>query len=81
MTLLGAGGVDELTPDWPKSGHSPGARRWRWQPHIMVVVVGDGGGSGKGWGMSQHVTFMMFQPWLLDLATHGHLLIINGNYY
>ena len=43
--------------------------------------MGDGGGSGKRWGTSQHVTFMTFQPWLLDLATRGRLLLINGNYY
>ena len=43
--------------------------------------MGDGGGSGKRWGTSQHVTFMTFQLWLLDLATCGRLLLINGNYY
>lgn len=47
----------------------------------MVVVVGDGGGSEKRRGTSQCVTFVMFQPQLLDLATHGRLSIINSNYY
>ena len=47
----------------------------------MVVVVGDGGGSEKRWGTSQCVMFMTFQPWLLNLATHGCLSIINSNYY
>ena len=31
-------------------------------------------------GWSQHVMFIMFQLWLLDLAIHGCLLLINGNY-
>ena len=65
----------------PKVGVHQGAWWWRWRLHVTVVVVGDGGGSGKGWGTSQHVTFVTFQPWLLDLATRRRLLIINGNYY
>ena len=43
--------------------------------------MGDGGGSGKRWGMSQRVTFVTFQPRLLNLATCGRLLLINSNYY
>jgi hypothetical protein len=44
-----------------------------------VVVVGGGGGSEKRWGTSQCVTRVTFQPRLLDLATRGRLLLINGN--
>ena len=54
------------------------------QPHTVVVVVNGGGGEWwweEGMGRSQCVTVMMFQPWLLDLATHGCLLLINHNYY
>jgi hypothetical protein len=41
---------------------------------VVVVVV-----RGKmGW--SQCVTRVTFQPRLLDLATRGRLLLINGNY-
>jgi hypothetical protein len=47
----------------------------------MVVVAGDGGGSERRWGMSQCVTRVTFQPRLLDLATRGRLLLINGNYH
>jgi hypothetical protein len=50
MASLGAGRIDELALDVPKSGQSPGARRPQWRPRIMVVVVGGGGGSGKRWG-------------------------------
>jgi len=46
-----------------------------------MVVVGDGGGSEKRWRTSHNVTFVTFQPWLLDLATRGRLILINGNYY
>ena len=42
-----------------------------------MVVVDDGGGSEERWGMSHIVTFVTFQPWLLDLATRGRLLLIN----
>jgi len=45
------------------------------------VVVGGGGGSEKRWGTSQCVTQVTFQPRLLDLATCGRLLLINGNYH
>jgi hypothetical protein len=69
----------------PQVGNHWGARRRQWRPRIMVV---DGG----WWWMvvvvvrgkmrqSQCVTWVMFQPWLLDLATHGRLLLINGNYH
>jgi hypothetical protein len=37
---------------------------------MLVVVV-----RGKA-GWSQHVTFVTFQPRLLDLATRGRLLLI-----
>ena len=47
--------------------HSGGGGEWWWW--------------GEGMGRSQCVTIMMFQPWLLDLATHGCLLLINHNYY
>ena len=46
--LLGASGIDELAPDWPRSGQSPGARRWRCWPCVVVVVVVVGGGGGEG---------------------------------
>ena len=62
----------------PNAGSHWGAQWQWWQPHTMVVGGGGGGGSGKRWGMSQHVTFMTFQPQLLNLATHRRLLIING---
>ena len=41
----------------------------------------DGNGSEERWGTSHVVTFVTFQPRLLDLATCGRLLIINRNYY
>ena len=81
MAVAGGVGIDDLPQIGPKVGIHQGARRRRWQLHVMVVVVGDGGGSGKRWGTSQCVTFVTFQPWLLDLATRGRLLIINSNYY
>jgi hypothetical protein len=65
----------------PNAGSHRGTRWRRWQPRMMVVVVGDGGGSGKRWGTSHVVTFMTFQPRLLDLATRGRLLLIHGNYH
>jgi hypothetical protein len=70
VASLGAGRIDELALDVPKSGQSPGARRRRWRPRVMVVVVGRDGGT------SQRVTFVTFQPRLLDLATRGRLLLI-----
>ena len=47
----------------------------------MVVVVDSGGGSEERWGTSHVVTFVTFQPRLLDLATRGRLILINSNYY
>jgi hypothetical protein len=47
----------------------------------MEVVVSGGGGERKRVGWSQRVTFVTFQPRLLDLATRGRLLLINGNYH
>ena len=47
----------------------------------MVVVVNGGGGSEQRWGTSHVVMFVTFQLQLLDLATRGRLLLINGNYY
>ena len=46
-----------------------------------MVVVDSGGGSEERWGMSHVVMFVTFQPQLLNLATHGRLILINGNYY
>ena len=37
---LGAGGIDELAPAWPKSGHSPGGST------AVVVAARTGGGGG-----------------------------------
>jgi hypothetical protein len=54
----------------------------------MAVLAARGGGGGGGvvvvsgkMGWSQCVTWVTFQTRLLDLATCGRLLIINGNYY
>ena len=58
----------------PKAGSHRGAR-WRWLQLCMMVVV-----KGKD-GWSQYVMLVMFQPRLLDLATRGHLLLINSDYY
>ena len=44
----------------------------------MVVVV-DGGGGEKRDGMVTMCDASDFQPWLLDLATRGRLLLINYN--
>ena len=38
VALLGAGGIDELALDWPKSGQSPGGSM------AVVVAVRNGGG-------------------------------------
>ena len=43
----GIGKINKHTLAWPKHGDSPGARWWRWQPHVLVVVVGGGGGGEK----------------------------------
>ena len=37
---LGAGGIDELAPAWPKSGHSPGGST------AAVAAARKGGGGG-----------------------------------
>ena len=37
---LGTGGIDELAPAWPKSGHSPGGST------AAVVAARTGGGGG-----------------------------------
>ena len=87
VASLGAGGIDEPAPDWPKSGQSPGG-----STAAVLAARGGGGGGGLWWwwvvvvvsgkmGWSQCVTWVTFQTRLLDLATRGRLLIINGNYY
>jgi len=81
VAVAGGVGIDDLPRLGPKVGIHLGAQRRRWQARVMVVVVGDGGGSGKRWGTSRCVTFVTFQPRLLDLAMRGRLLIINSNYY
>ena len=40
VALLGTGGIDELTPDWPKSGQSPGGST------AAVVAARNSGGGG-----------------------------------
>ena len=75
--VVGRWRLDENALAWPKRGHSPGAQRRRWRPRVLVVVVVVKGKLGR----SQCVTFVTFQPRLLDLATRGRLLVINGNYY
>ena len=40
MASLGAGRIDELTPDWPKSGQSLGGSM------AAVVAARNGGGGG-----------------------------------
>ena len=40
VASLGAGGIDELAPDWPKSGQSPGGST------AAVVAARNGGGGG-----------------------------------
>ena len=40
VALLGAGGIDELAPDWPKSGQSPGGST------AAVAAACNGGGGG-----------------------------------
>ena len=90
MVLLGGVVVDvvavslsaAVSMSLPRLGPNVGSHwgaQWRWwQPRTMVVGGGGGGGSGKRWGTSQRVTFVTFQPRLLDLATRRRLLIING---
>jgi hypothetical protein len=38
---LGAGGIDELTPDWPKRGQSPGGS--------TAAMAAARNGAGGGW--------------------------------
>jgi len=79
----GGGEINKHTLAWPKHGHSPGAQQWWWWLHMLVVVVGGGGVvvlRGKI-RQSQCVMLVMFQPWLLNLATCRCLLLINGDYY
>ena len=40
VASLGAGGIDELAPDWPKSGQSPGGST------AVVAATCTGGGGG-----------------------------------
>jgi hypothetical protein len=42
---------------------------------VVVVVV------SRKMGQSRYVTWVTFQLRLLNLATRGRLLVINGNYY
>jgi hypothetical protein len=58
----------------PNVGSDGGARRRQLWPRVVVMVVV----RGKV-GRSQRVTLVTFQPWLLDLATHGRLLLIIYN--
>jgi hypothetical protein len=50
------------------------SRAWWWWAVVMVVVK-------ERDGTSQCVMRVTFQPRLLDLATRGRLLLINGNYH
>ena len=43
MASLGAGGIDELAPDWPKRGQSPGGST------AAVAAARNGGGGGQWW--------------------------------
>ena len=43
MVLLGTSGINELTPDWPKSGQSPGGSK------AAVAATCNGGGGGRWW--------------------------------
>ena len=72
----GGGCVDEPAPAWPNAGSHWGAQRRQWRPRVVV----DGGGTDERVGWSRCVTLVTFQPRLLDLATRGRLLLINGNY-
>jgi len=44
VALLGAGGIDEPAPDWPKSGQSPGG-----STAAVLAARGGGGGGGLWW--------------------------------
>ena len=41
VASLGAGGIDELAPDWPRSGQSPGGS--------TVAVLATRSGGGRWW--------------------------------
>jgi hypothetical protein len=77
VVVTGCVSVDKLTPGlaqiWAVTrvldGGGGGCTWWWWWVVMMVVARGK-----VGW--SQHVTSVMFQPQLLDLATHRHLLLI-----
>ena len=43
VASLGAGGIDELAPDWPKSGQSPGGST------AVVAAMRNGGSGGQWW--------------------------------
>ena len=43
VASLGAGGIDELAPDWPRSGQSPGGST------VAVLATRSGGGGGRWW--------------------------------
>jgi hypothetical protein len=55
---LGAGGIDELTPVWPKCGHLPGESMGGGGHTLVVVVV-----VRRKMGWSQCVTWV--QPYRL----------------
>ena len=76
MASVGVGEIDEHTLAWPKCGCSPEARWRQWQPRVLVVVVVVVRGK---MGRSQCVMSVMFQLQLLNLATHGRLLLIKNN--
>ena len=42
VASLGAGGIDELALDWPRSGQSPGGSM------VAVLATRSGGGGGEG---------------------------------
>jgi len=60
---------------WALTGGGDGGGGGRASVVVVVVVV------RRKVGWSQCVTWVTFQPWMLDLATHGRLLLINSNYY
>jgi hypothetical protein len=79
VAVAGCVGVDELAPSlaqiWAVTGvldGGGGGRAWWWWWVVMMVARGK-----VGW--SQRVTLVMFQLRLLDLATHGCLLLIKDN--
>ena len=75
---------------WERRAHPGLAQMWE----VTGVLAGGGAGRASWWwgwvvvvvvrgkmGRSQCVTSVTFQLRLLDLATRGRLLLINGNYY